>query len=260
MTGYRAALAAELLKARRSKAPLLTLLAMTGAGAMAALFMFVLADPVRARRLGILHQKAQLSGLTADWSGLLGLLAQIIAVGGLFVFAFITVWIFGQEFATGTLRYLLALPVPRSAVVLAKFTVAALWSALLTGWLTGVVMIAGLALDLPGATPALLQDGLARTAAAAALMLAATTPAALVTCATRSHLAALSAVVAALVLAQIAAALGRGDLLPWSVPAVAAGLTPDTRLGPASFAITLLTAAGGVLATLAWWRSPRAGR
>ncbi|MEO3788275.1 ABC transporter permease [Actinocorallia sp. B10E7] len=258
-TGYRAALAAELLKARRSKMPLLTFLVMAAAGGVAGLFMFVLSDPEQARRMGLLDQKAQLSGLTADWAGLLGFLAQIVAVGGLFVYAFIAVWVFGQEFTSGTLRYLLALPVPRRTIVLAKFTVTAVWCAAVTLWLAAVVLLVGLALDLPGASAALLRDGLARTAAAAALMLLVTTPAALVVCAARSHLAALAATVGALVLAQVAATLGHGDLFPWSVPAVAAGLAPGTALGPAALAVVFLTAAAGVLGTTRWWQSGHAG-
>jgi len=79
--GYRAALAAEALKARRSKMPLLTFIAMSAAGLIAALFMFILVNPARAQRLGLLNEKAHLSGLTADWAGLLSFLAQIVAVG-----------------------------------------------------------------------------------------------------------------------------------------------------------------------------------
>src|SRR5699024_4683151 len=51
----------------------------------------------------------------------LSLYAQIIAVGGVFVFGFITSWIFGREFADNTIKDLLALPYSRAVIILAKF-------------------------------------------------------------------------------------------------------------------------------------------
>ena len=183
--GYRAALAAEALKARRSKMPLLTFIAMSAAGLIAALFMFILVNPARAQRLGLLNEKAHLSGLTADWAGLLGFLAQIVAVGDLLLFSFIATWVFGREFSDGTMRYLLALPIPRSTIVYAKFTVVIVWSAAMNIWLAGIVLILGWALGLPGASPHVVMHGLSGTAIAAVLMLLVTTPVALVACAGR---------------------------------------------------------------------------
>ncbi len=257
--GYRAALAAELTKARRSRMPLATVIAMSAAGLIAALFMFILADPARAQRLGLLAQKAQLSGLTVSWAGLLRFLSQIVAVGDLMVFAFIATWIFGREFSDGTMRYLLALPVSRPAIACAKFTVLVLWSAAVTGWLAGFVLALGWALGLPGASPHVLLHGLSGTAIAAALLLLVTTPVALVACAGRGYLAPLAATTGVVVLGQVAAALGWGAVFPWSIPAIAAGLAPDTRLTAASVVIAVLTGTAGVAGTVAWWRSGRAG-
>lgn len=258
INGYRAALAVETLKARRSRVPLMTFLVVTGAAGMAALFMFILADPDRAHRLGLLNQKAELSGLTADWTGLLSFLAQIVAVADLMLFSFILTWMFGREAADGAMRYLLALPVPRATIVLAKFTVAAAWAAATNVWLATLVLAAGSALALPGEDAVVIRDGLLVAAVAAGLMLLATAPVALVASAGRGYLAPLSSALGALVVAQVGAALGWAEVIPWSVPAVAAGLVPDTSLGTASIVIVALTAVGGVLGTLAWWRSGRA--
>jgi ABC-2 type transport system permease protein len=257
--GYRAALAAELIKARRSRMPLMTLIATSAAGLIAGLFMFILADPPRAQRLGLLAEKAQLSGVAANWAGLLRFLSQIVAVGDLMLFAFIATWIFGREFADGTMRYLLALPVSRPAIACAKFTVTMLWSATVTGWLMGFVLILGWALGLPGASSQVLLHGLAGTAISAALLLLVSTPVALVACASRGYLAPLAATTGIVVLGQIAAALGWGAIFPWSIPAIAAGLAPDTRLTAASIAIAVLTGAAGISGPVMWWRSSRAG-
>ena len=64
--------------------------------------MIILKDPDRARQLGLLGPKAQLFGGTADWPSILGLLSQAVAVGGAVLFAFLTAWVFGREFADRT--------------------------------------------------------------------------------------------------------------------------------------------------------------
>jgi ABC-2 type transport system permease protein len=256
---FRAALAAEVLKARRSKMPLLTLGVASVTGGVAGLFMFILADPARAQRMGLLNQKAQLSGFTADWPGLLSFLAQIVAVGDLMLFSFIAAWVFGREFADGTARYLLALPVPRATIVWAKFTVVALWAAALTVWLAGVVLVLGWALGLPGGTADVVSAGLSAAGEAAALMLLVTAPVALVASAGRGYLAPLACALGAVVVGQVAAALGWAAVVPWSIPAVAAGLPPGSEVGAAGLVIALCTGLAGLLGTAAWWRSGRAG-
>lgn len=64
---------------------------------------------------------------------------------------------------------------------------------------------------------------------------------------------------ALLVLAQLAAALGWGALLPWSIPALAAGVAPDQHAGIGSVIIVGLTGALGCWATDRWWHGPDAG-
>jgi ABC-2 type transport system permease protein len=175
------------------------------------------------------------------------------------LFAFILTWMFGREAADGTMRYLLALPVPRATIVLAKFTVAALWAATTNIWLAALVLATGKALALPGEDATSIGHGVLAAAVSAGLMLLVTAPVALVASAGRGYLAPLSSALAALVVAQVGAGLGWAEIIPWSVPAVAAGLVPATSLGPSSVVLCVLTAAGGVLGTLTWWRSGPAG-
>lgn len=253
--GFPAALSAELIKARRSKVPLMTALAASAPAGIAALFMFILSDPGRARRLGLLGQKAELSGITADWAGLLSFLVQVVAVGDLLLFAFITTWVFGREFGHGTLRYLLALPVPRGTVALAKFAVVGAWGTAVNAWLIGLVLLTGWAMRLPGGTAAVVAGGLADAAVAAALMLLVTAPVvAWVACLARGYLAPLAGALTALIVAQLGAALGFSAVIPWAVPAVAGGVVPDTSLGVAGLVVAVTTGAIGVAGTLYWWR------
>ena len=84
---------------------------------MGGLFMFIMKDPARARALGLLGAKAQITAGTADWPTFLGVIAQATAVGGSFIFALVTAWVFGREFADRTVKLLLAVPTPRGAIL-----------------------------------------------------------------------------------------------------------------------------------------------
>ena len=256
----RAAWFAEMLKVRRSRVPAMTALAAAAPAGIAALFMLIAADPDRARRLGLLGAKSSLTGVTADWPGLLSFLAQVLAVGDLLLVAFIATWVFGRESQDGTLRYLLALPVPRWAVVAAKLAVVTVWAIALHLWLAGLFLLVGAALGLPGASGAVIVDGLGTAGLVLGLMLAVVPgPVAAAASAGRGYLPPLAAALGALVVSQVAAALGFASAVPWSVPAVAAGLAPGVSLGPGAILLAAATAVAGVAATLQWWRSSRAG-
>ena len=66
----------ESLKARRSLVPRVTAVGFGLAPLVGGLFMFIVAEPERARSMGLLAAKAQLSGATADWPGYFGLLGK----------------------------------------------------------------------------------------------------------------------------------------------------------------------------------------
>ncbi len=149
MNGFVAAFRVELLKARRSVAPPLTGLAFAIAPLVGGLFMYILADPERARRMGLIGQKAQLAGGGSDWPAYFAFLAQAATVGGFVLFAFVIAWVFGREFSDGTVRYLLALPTSRAAIITAKLVVVALWCAALTALITLLGLVVGAALGLP---------------------------------------------------------------------------------------------------------------
>jgi ABC-2 type transport system permease protein len=156
----------------------------------------------------------------------------VVAVGGLLVFSFIATWVFGREFSDATTRYLLALPLPRSTIVLAKFTLVAGWSLAVAVWLIGLFLGVGWLLQPSGWSAGVAADGVADALIAALLLLPAVAPVALVACLGRGYLAPLASALVALVFAQVAAVLGWGSVVPWSVPAVAAGLAREATWGP----------------------------
>lgn len=253
---FRAALWAEALKARRSKVPWLTALGFALAPLVGGLFMVILKDPERARSMGLISAKAQLSAGVADWPTYLGMLAQATAVGGGVLFALVTAWVFGREFADRTAKELLALPTPRAAIVAGKFVVVALWCGGLTALVFALGMPIGALVGMPGWSVALLWRGAADLATTAALDLALMPPVALLASAGRGYLPGLGFAFLTIFLAQIAAATGWGDWFPWSVPALFSGLAGPraAQLGPHSYLLVAAALVAGLVATVAWWR------
>lgn len=249
-----AAMWAELLKVRRSLVPWVSLAAFTLAGCVGAFFVFVWQDPPRARALGLLGAKAQLATGTADWSGYLALVAQIVAVGGLLVFGVVTIWLFGREFSDGTLKDLLALPTSRSAVVVAKLLVGAGWCLALAAYLTALSLVAGLLLGLPGWSTGVIGRGVGTVALTAVLTVALTTAYALVASVGRGYLPAVTAMFLTLFAAQVIAALGYGEWFPWSVPSLLSGVAPEQEApGALGLGLVLLVGVAGGLGTAWWW-------
>lgn len=250
-----AAFRTELLKVRRSRVPRLVALGFSLVPLIGALFMLILKDPARARSWGIIGAKAQVAAGVADWPTYLGLLAQATTVGGLLVFSFVVTWVFGREFADRTAKELLATRTPRAAIVTAKGICAAAVVVLLIGLVPALGLPLGLALDLPGGTPAMVAQGAGRIVVAGLLTLALTPVIALLATIGRGYLLPLGCVILLVFLAQIAAATGWGAWFPWSVPALYSGAAgpPADQLAWYSPVLVVLTGAAGAVATYVVW-------
>jgi ABC-2 type transport system permease protein len=255
-SAFRAALWAEFLKARRSKVPWLTALGFSLAPLVGGLFMIILKDPERARSMGLISAKAQLTVGVADWPTYFSLLAQATAVGGGVLFSLVTAWVFGREFSDRTAKELLATPTPRGAIIAAKFVLIAVWTVSLAGLVFILGLIVGNGVGLPGWSTALLWRGAADLALTAGLTLALMPPVALLASAGRGYLPPMGWALLTVFLAQIAAAIGWGDWFAWSVPALFAGLAGPRadQIGPHSYILVALVLIAGVAATFAWWR------
>jgi ABC-2 type transport system permease protein len=249
------AIGVELLKARRSKMPLLTALGFALAPLVGGFFMIVLKDPELARRVGIINAKAQLVAGSADWQTYLGFLAQAAAIGGFILFSFISSWVFGREWAEHTVKDLLALPTSRSAIVLAKFVVIVCWSTALTTLIYCIGLGVGTAIALPPTSAETFWQGTLTLAIAACLTIALATPIAFFASAGRGYLPPLGVAILAIILAQVIAAVGWGEYFPWSVPALYAGAAGPAyaQLGTISYALVMLTGLVGLIGTWVWW-------
>ncbi|GAA0966412.1 ABC transporter permease [Acrocarpospora macrocephala] len=252
----REALWAELLKVRRSRLPWLTALAFAVTATVCGLFIFILQDLARARALGLIGGKAQLSGASADWPGYLALLAQAVSVGGLLIYGITGIWLFGREFSDHTAKDLLALPTSRTVIVGAKFGLAAGWAMLLAVQVAVLGLLIGAMLGLSGWSSQTAMAGIGRILVTAALTLLLTTPLSLAASVGRGYLAAVGVMFVMLFCAQVIAALGFGAYFPLSVPGLYAGIAgPDQDPpGLVGYLLVLAVGIGGVLATAAWWR------
>ncbi|MCA9908886.1 MAG: ABC transporter permease [Anaerolineae bacterium] len=255
MTELSNAIWIELRKATRSRMPLLTGVGFLLVPLATGFIMYIYKNPDLARAAGLISAKANLIGGIADWPTYLNMLAQAIAIGGLFLFTLIGGWVFGREFADGTLKDLLALPVSRSTILLAKFVVIALWSAALTIMILLVGLIVGTLVGLPQGSTEVFVQGSYTLVATALMTVAVVTPMALFASVGRGYLLPIGVALLMLMFANVLALAGWGDYFPWAVPAIyaeAGGASAD--LGPVSYAIVLVTGLVGMIGTYLWWQ------
>jgi len=243
----------ELLKLRRSRVPPLTLLAFALGPVGAGLFMWIVLEPGRAAEMGLMGAKANLVGFEASWSGYLTTITQMVGIVGGLLLAVITAYVYGREYAEGTAKNMLALPLPRWWLVVAKLAVVALW------WLALVVVIVleaagvAVALGLPGYSGTTLAAGVGDVLMAAAAVFLLTPMVAWLACLGRGYLPPLGFAMLALVLGNVLGATGWGKWFPWSIAPLFAGVAgPRVEvLAPGSVVVLLVTFAAGLAATIA---------
>lgn len=253
MNYFLTVLQTEGLKIWKSKVIWITMLAFTIAPLMAGFFMFVLKDPELAKDSGLLGAKAQIAG-EANWPSYISLHGQIIAVGGLLIFGFVTSWIFGREYVDKTAKDLLALPYSRSVIVMAKFFAACITNVLLCIYIVALGFLFGWLIGLPEWSVEVLSDGLWTLLIVMLLTIALSAPVAFFASYGGGYLAPLGFVIITLVLSQIVAAAGFGEYFPWSVPALYSGVVAEGYvLGWNSVLVVLITSVLGFFGTLYCW-------
>jgi ABC-2 type transport system permease protein len=257
MKAFLSAFWAEALKARRSKVSLLTVAAFLIFPIIDGLFMFILKDPERARGMGLISVKAQITAGVADWPTYFQVLLLGTAIGGAILFAFTTAWVFGREFSDHTVKEILALPTPRGVIVGAKFVLTGLWMLGLTLMIFVIGLGIGKAVDIPGWSPGLAWSSFWSLMLIAILTFMLMPFVALFASVGRGYLPPLGWAILTMALAQIAIVLGWGDWFPWAVPGLLGSLN-GPRAEPIemhSYVVVLLAFVAGIAATFAWWQS-----
>ncbi|WP_430647539.1 ABC transporter permease [Agromyces sp. GXS1127] len=199
----------------------------------------------------VLAKLGPLAGLPG-WAGLVGVVLQITAAAGVLAFGVALSWMFGREFADGTVAALFALPVSRPAVAVGKLVVYVAWSVVVAGALTCVVAIVGFAMGF-GATDAAGVGALARIPVLVMLSSLVAVPAAWVATLGRGLLPGIAATVGIIVVAQVSAIADVGAWVPVVAPALWA-IAPESVPAAALLLVPTVPLAFGALCALAWSR------
>jgi len=247
----------ELLKLRRSPVTWLTWLAFSIMPLVGALFMWIVREPDRAARLGLLGKKAQFVGVTADGSSYFGLLLQTTGIGGMILVSVIAAYVFGREYSDGTTKNLLVLPVERQWFVAAKLLVVLAWFGALTLSLIVEGLVVCWLMGLPGCSFELVVTSIEN------ILLTALVAWMLVPCVAwiatwgRGYLAPLGFTIFMLVLGNVFGATGWGKWFPWSIVPLFAGVAGPRveTLAPVSLVVLALTFFASVSATVWQLRS-----
>lgn len=253
MHNLSAVLWIELRKAIRSRMPLWTALGSLFLPFGIAFLIFVAKNPEISRKLGLISAKANLLAYSAtDWPAYLKVYGMIIAAGGYFLFVLVISWVFGREFADGTVKDILAVPISRVSILLAKFISVAVWSVGLAVLIVIAGLVTGMLMDLPGSSPAVFLQGGSMVLVTTGLVILALPPFAFFASLGRGYLLPIGVAVLALMMSNLIMIIGRAEYFPWAVPALYA--QGENPLPPASYLIVLVTGLFGMLATFLWWK------
>jgi ABC-2 type transport system permease protein len=242
----------ELRKAIRSRMPLWTALGALMMPLGIAFLIFVSKNPDISKKLGLISAKADLLAYAGtDWQTYLGFFGQMIAAGGFVFYILVVSWVFGREFVDGTLKDMLAVPVRRSSILLAKFGVVAAWSAMLTVFIFIAGLLMGVLIHLPGGNLQVWLHGGILVGITGLLVICVILPFALFASLGRGYLLPVGLAVLTLMMTNLVAIVGYGNYFPWAIP----GLYSQAKspLPSASYWIVILTGLAGVFVTHLWW-------
>lgn len=257
MKGFRAALWMELLKVRKTKIFLISVLFFAFIGLMMGLLMYVSMNPELADRSTTISTKTSFIG-EASWISFFDLLLQLILTLGVIGFGIVTSWVFGREFSEKVIKDLLALPVSRTTIINAKFLVLAVWGLVLTLAILVSAMLSGWIIRVPGWAEASFASFFVTFLLCALMNILLITPVAFIASAGRGYLLPISFVILSIIITQLIF-VGIPVLspwLPWALPALFSGVAgevaPQARI--VSYVLFGIMVLAGYAGTIAWWR------
>lgn len=255
MKSYTASLICELLKLKRSGVFWGSIIFFIYVPCMFGLMIFIARNPEISSKLGLVGTKAQIFA-TNDWTTYFNLLCQAITSVGFIGFGFISAWVFGNEYNNRTIKDMLALPVSRTSVVLAKYTVIAMWCILLIFLFYSISYFTGHGLKLEGWHPGAINTHSEKFVVTSLLTVLLCSPVGFLASFSRGIIAPITFVIITIFLAQFAGVMGFGAYFPWSVPGVysVTGVITGMEIFVASYIILFATSILGVIATVLWWQ------
>ncbi len=243
----------EVRKALRSGMPLWTALGSLFMPFGIGFLIFVSRNPQVSQKIGLISAKANLVAYAGmDWPGYLGMLGLLLAAAGFILFVLIISWVFGREFADGTLKEMLAVPVARSSILFAKFILLAIWAFAVSVLILAFGILLGGMMGLPGATAQAIWQGFGLGLVAACLGIVTALPFAFFASAGRGYLLPIGLAVLTLMAMNFVAIAGWGEYFPWVVPGLY--VQQKAALPSISYWIVCLTGLVGIFGTYLWWK------
>ena len=243
----------ELRKVLRSRLPLFLAVGSLLMPLGVSFLIFAAKNPLITSRLGLISAKANLVAYSAtDWSSYIGLVSQIMGAAGILLFTLMTSWVFGREFADGTLKDLLAVPVRRSSIVLAKFIIITIWSVGSSVLILVVALVMGAILHLSQGSLNIVIHGSAMTMITACMVILVILPFAFFASVGRGYLLPIGVMLLALIMANLVSVAGWGDYFPWAIPMLFA--QGKESLAATSLWIVFFTGLIGIFGTYLWWK------
>jgi ABC-2 type transport system permease protein len=248
------ALRAEFLKLRHSKVTWISAAAYVLIAFFAWFILWMIKNPEAARSLGLLGQKASIlsMGISADWTGLFAFMAEMSVMGGMILFSFIVIYVYGREYLDGTAKNMLGLPMGRWNPVVAKLLVASLWYTLLCLFFVAEGLAAGALLGFGVPSPAMAARMAGDTLLSALLVLSLQPLVAWITVASGGYLAPLGYTIGTLVVGNLMIRTDWARWCPYSIIALLSGMTGprDTDIMLGSVIVLALTFALGLALTI----------
>lgn len=123
------------------------------------------------------------------WEAYLNGLLETLAPLGLIGYTFVAAWVFGREFSDRTIKDLLAKPISRAKIVLAKFLVILAWCLLLSIYMFAIGLAVGAILGVTGGSAAFIWSSFLKFLITSLLYIFVTAPSILLANVTKGYLA-----------------------------------------------------------------------
>ena len=224
-------------------------------GALLAVGVTVLAAAmVLAARSGDAEILAKLGPQAAsgDWPAFLSVAVQVTSAAGVLAFGVGSSWLYGREFADGTIPGLFGLPVSRGAIAGAKMVVYLAWAVVVAVALVVFLLVAGVAVGL-GAPDADTLVGLTRQLALGVLTALIAVPCGWAASLGRGLLPGIATAVGILVVSQVSVIADFASWVPFVAPAFWA-IHPDATTAIALLVVPVVPVVFGVATVLVWRR------
>ena len=248
---------AESLKVRKSKVFWLSMVFFAFVSFMMGLIMLIQQHPEISEKLGLIGTKASLLRFgEPSWKNYFALLLQGMGAIALIGFGFITSWVFGREYYENTLKDMLALPVPRSSIVISKLLLSALWSILLACIFVIFSVVFGAMSGISGWSSEVFSKFLYQCTVVTLLTILLSTTPSFFASFSGGILLPIGIIILTMMMANFSGLLGLGPYFPWAIPELICSFpgTEGIKVGLASYIILFVTSILGLIGTLAWWR------